>query len=310
MTNLLLRRFVPDYQHSADPAVRNAIGRLAGIAGIVCNCLLFAVKLAVGLAVGSVSIVADGINNLTDTASSVVTLVGFWLARRPADREHPYGHARYEYLAGLLVAALILFVGVETGRSAVEKVLNPQPVEVTALSCVLLLGAMGLKGWMTRFFGKLGKYIDSAPLRATAMDCRNDVAATGAVLLSLVAGVSFDVNLDGVMGLVVAALIFGSGLTLARETVSLLLGRRADPEQVEKITALILAEEKVVGIHDLLVHDYGPGQCFASVHVQLLPEESAVACHNIIDAIERRALEEMNVHLVIHYDPENDGEQI
>ena len=308
MTNFLLRRFVPDYQHSADPAVRNDIGRLAGIVGVVCNCLLFAVKLAVGLAAGSVSIVADGINNLTDTASSVVTLVGFWLARRPADREHPYGHARYEYLAGLLVAVLILFVGVETGRSAVEKVLAPQPVAVTALSGLLLLAAMVLKGWMTRFFGKLGRYIDSAPLKATAVDCRNDVVATGAVLLSLVAGAAFDVNLDGIMGLVVAALICGSGLTLARETVSLLLGRQADPELVEKLTALVRAEEKVVGIHDLLVHDYGPGQCFASVHVQLLPEESAVACHNIIDAIERRALEEMNVHLVIHFDPEDDTE--
>ena len=308
MTNFLLRRFVPDYQHSADPAVRNDIGRLAGIAGVVCNCLLFAVKLAVGLAAGSVSIVADGINNLTDTASSVVTLVGFWLARRPADREHPYGHARYEYLAGLLVAVLILFVGVETGRSAVEKVLAPQPVAVTALSCLLLLGAMVVKGWMTRFFGKLGRYIDSAPLKATAVDCRNDVVATGAVLLSLVAGAAFDVNLDGIMGLVVAALICGSGLTLARETVSLLLGRQADSELVEKLTALVRAEDKVVGIHDRLVHDYGPGQCFASVHVQLLPEESAVACHNIIDAIERRALEEMNVHLVIHFDPEDDTE--
>ena len=308
MTDFLLRRFVPGYQNSADPAVRNDIGRLAGIAGVVCNCLLFAVKLAVGLAAGSVSIVADGINNLTDTASSVVTLVGFWLARRPADREHPYGHARYEYLAGLLVAVLILFVGVETGRSAVEKVLAPQPVAVTALYGLLLLAAMVLKGWMTRFFGKLGRYIDSAPLKATAVDCRNDVVATGAVLLSLVAGAAFDVNLDGIMGLVVAALICGSGLTLARETVSLLLGRQADPELVAKLTALVRAEEKVVGIHDLLVHDYGPGQCFASVHVQLLPEESAVACHNIIDAIERRALEEMNVHLVIHFDPENDGE--
>ena len=306
MTNLLLRRFVPDYHRSDDPVVRNAIGRLAGSAGIVCNCLLFMLKLAVGLAVGSVSIVADGINNLLDTASSLVTLVGFWLARRPADQEHPYGHARYEYLAGLLVAVLILFVGVETGRSAIEKILRPQPVEVTLLSCLLLAGAMGLKGWMTRFFGKLGKYIDSAPLKATAADCRNDVAATGAVLLSLVAGVFLDVNLDGVIGLVVAALIFGSGLTMAKETVSLLLGRQAEPELVEKITALVEAEEKVVGFHDLLVHDYGPGQCFASVHVQLQPEELAVACHDIIDRIERRVLDELKVHLVIHFDPPNE----
>ena len=309
MTNYLVRRFVPGYQDPTNPAVRGAIGRLAGMTGIVCNCLLFAVKLAVGLATGSVSIVADSMNNLTDTASSVVTLVGFWLAKRPADREHPYGHARYEYLAGLLVSVLILFIGVETARSSFLKILRPQPVEITALSGLLLVMAMGIKGWMARFFGKLGKYIDSAPLKAAAADSRNDVTATFAVLLSLLGGVFFGVDLDGIIGLVVAALILASGITMAKETVSLLLGRRADPELVENISTLVLAEEKVVGIHDLLVHDYGPGQCFASVHAQLQPEESAVACHNIIDAIERRALKELNVHLVIHFDPENDGDE-
>ena len=308
MTHYLLRRFVPGYQDPADPAVRSAIGKLAGITGVICNCLLFAVKLAVGLALGSVSVIADGVNNLTDTASSVVTLLGFWLARRPADREHPYGHARYEYLAGLLVAVLILFFGLEMGRSAILKILRPQPVEFSALSGLLLLGAMGVKGWMARFFGKLGKYIDSAPLKAAAVDSRNDVAATLAVLAGFLSGVLFRVDLDGIMGLLVAALILASGFTMAKETVSLLLGRQAAPELVEKITELVLAEEKVVGIHDLLVHDYGPGQCFASVHAQLEPEESAVACHNIIDTIERRALAELNVHLVIHFDPENDEE--
>ena len=308
MTHYLLRRFVPGYQDPADPAVRSAIGKLAGITGVICNCLLFAVKLAVGLALGSVSVIADGVNNLTDTASSVVTLLGFWLARRPADREHPYGHARYEYLAGLLVAVLILFFGLEMGRSAILKILRPQPVEVSALSGLLLLGAMGVKGWMARFFGKLGKYIDSAPLKAAAVDSRNDVAATLAVLAGFLSGVLFRVDLDGIMGLLVAALILASGFTMAKETVSLLLGRQAAPELVEKITELVLAEEKVVGIHDLLVHDYGPGQCFASVHVQLEPEESAVVCHDIIDTIERRALAELNVHLVIHFDPENDEE--
>ena len=308
MTHYLLRRFVPGYQDPADPAVRSAIGKLAGITGVICNCLLFAVKLAVGLALGSVSVIADGVNNLTDTASSVVTLLGFWLARRPADREHPYGHARYEYLAGLMVAVLILFFGLEMGRSAILKILRPQPVEFSTLSGLLLLGAMGVKGWMARFFGKLGKYIDSAPLKAAAVDSRNDVAATLAVLAGFLSGVLFRVDLDGIMGLLVAALILASGFTMAKETVSLLLGRQAAPELVKKITELVLAEEKVVGIHDLLVHDYGPGQCFASVHVQLEPEESAVVCHNIIDTIERRALAELNVHLVIHFDPENDEE--
>lgn len=308
MTNLLLRRFVPDYQHPGDPAVRNAVGKLAGMTGIVCNCLLFAVKLTVGLVTGSVSIMADGVNNLTDTASSVVTLVGFWLAKRPADREHPYGHARYEYLAGLAMAALIMFIGLETGRSAFLKILRPQPVEFSALSCLLLLAAMGVKGWMSWFFGKLGKYIDSAPLKAAAVDSRNDVAATMAVLAGFASGALFRVDLDGIIGLAVAALILASGFTMAKETVSLLLGRQADPELVEGIMKLILEEEKVVGIHDLLVHDYGPGQCFASVHVQLQPEESALACHGVIDGIEHRVRRELNVHLVIHFDPENDEE--
>ena len=310
MTNFLLRRFVPDHQEPERPAVRAAVGKMAGITGIVCNCLLFAVKLAVGLAAGSVSIIADGVNNLSDTASSVVTLLGFWLARRPADREHPYGHARYEYLAGLAVAVLILFIGAETARSSVVKILHPEAVEFTALSCVLLLGAVGVKGWMARFFGKLGKYIDSAPLKAAAADSRNDVIATAAVLAGFLAGALFDVNLDGVIGLAVAALILCSGFSLGKETVSLLLGRQADEELVAKITALVLSEEKVLGLHDLLVHDYGPGQCFASVHAQLSPEESAVACHTVIDGIERRALAELNVHLVIHYDPENDEEAL
>jgi cation diffusion facilitator family transporter len=306
MTNYLMRRFVPGYQNPENPTVRNAIGKLAGITGVIGNCLLFAVKLAVGLAVGSVSIIADGVNNLTDTASSVVTLVGFWLAKRPADREHPYGHARYEYLAGLAAAALIMLIGLETGRTAFLKILRPQPVEFSALSCLLLLGAMGVKGWMSRFLGKLGRYIDSAPLKAAAVDSRNDVVATLAVLAGFASGALFRVDLDGIIGLAVAVLILASGFTMAKETVSLLLGRQADPELVGRISALVLEEEKVVDIHDLLVHDYGPGQCFASVHAQLQPEESAVTCHNIIDAIERRALTELNVHLVIHFDPEND----
>ena len=309
MTNLLLRRFVAGYQHPSDPAVRAAVGKLAGTAGIVCNCLLFAVKLVVGLLTGSVAVIADGINNLTDTASSVVTLLGFWLARRPADREHPYGHARYEYLAGLAVAVLIMFIGLETGRSAFDQILGPEPVVFSTLSCVILLGTMAVKAWMARFFGKLGNYIDSAPLKAAAADSRNDVVATLTVLAGFLLSKFFGVTLDGIIGLAVAVLIFVSGLSMARETVSLLLGRQADPELVEKIMSLVRSGEKVVGIHDLLIHDYGPGQCFASVHAQFEPEESALLCHEIIDGIERRALAELNVHLVIHYDPENDGEE-
>lgn len=306
MTNFLLHRFVPRWQETEDPSVRGAIGKMAGITGIVCNCLLFAGKLAVGLVTGSVAIIADGVNNLTDTASSVVTLLGFRLAQRPADREHPYGHARYEYLAGLAVAVLILVIGAQMAKTSILKILHPEEVRFTALSCVLLAAAIGAKWWMARFFGRLAGYIQSAPLKATAADSRNDVVATVAVLGGHLAGALFRIHLDGIIGLGVAVLILSSGYAMVKETVSLLLGKQADAELVAKLTELVLSEEKVQGLHDLLVHDYGPGQCFASLHAQFSPEESAVACHAVIDGIERRALTELNVHLVIHFDPEDD----
>ena len=308
MTNFLLRRFVPNCRQSDDPQVRSAVGKLAGVTGIVCNSLLFALKLAVGLLTGAVSIVADAVNNLSDMASSVVTLLGFHLARRPADEEHPYGHARYEYLAGLAVAVLILFIGLETAKGAVSKIIHPEATTVTTLSCVLLLGAIGVKWWMSRFFGHLGRLIDSTPLTGTAADSRNDIVATAAVLAGCLVEGLLHVNVDGFVGLAVAAFILWSGFQMAKETVSLLLGRQADAELVEKLKALVLAEEKVQGLHDLLIHDYGPGQCFASVHAQFDPEETAVDCHNVIDAIERRARTELNVNLVIHLDHENDAE--
>lgn len=308
MTNFLLRRFVPNYQQSEDPLVRSAVGKLAGVTGILCNSLLFAAKMTVGLLTGSVSVIADAVNNLSDMASSVVTLLGFRLAQRPADEEHPYGHARYEYLTGLMVAVLILFIGFETAKSAVIKTLHPEPTAVTALSCGLLLAAAGAKWWMARFFRKLGHGINSMPLIAAATDSRNDAVATLAVLIGCLVEVLLNLKVDGIVGLAVAVFILWSGFSLAKETVSLLLGQRADRALVEQIESLVLLEGHVRGLHDLLVHDYGPGQCFASVHVQFDPENSALECHRVIDAIERKVLAELNVHLVIHFDPENDME--
>ena len=309
MTNFLLRRFVPNCRQPEDPRARAAVGRLAGVIGIACNSLLFAVKMAVGLLTGSVSVIADGVNNLSDVASSVVTLLGFRLAQRPADEEHPYGHARYEYLAGLMVAVLILLIGFETAKGAVTKILHPATTEITALSCGLLLGAVGIKWWMARFFKELGQSINSAPLVATAADSRNDVVATAAVLAGCLLEKWLRIRADGFVGLAVAVFILWSGFSMAKETVSLLLGRQADRELVEQIEALVLSADRVQGLHDLLVHDYGPGQSFASVHAQFAPEDTALECHKVIDAIERKVLAELNVHLVIHFDPENDGEK-
>lgn len=303
MTELLLRLFVRDWRNTASPAVHTAIGKLAGVVGIVCNLLLCAGKLAVGLAAGSLSILADGVNNLSDASSSVVTLLGFRMAQQPADRDHPYGHARYEYLSGLVVAVLILLVGAELARSSVEKILHPSPVEFSGALFGVLVAAIAVKVWMSRFFAALARRIGSTTLKAASVDSRNDVIASSAVLAACLVGRFTPLNLDGWMGLAVALFILWSGIGIARETVSPLLGKRADGSLVEHISQLVLSHDKVLGIHDLLVHDYGPGQCYASVHVELSAQEDPLVCHDIIDDIEEDTLEQLNVHLVIHYDP-------
>ncbi len=303
MTKLLLKLFVKDHQNPQSPAVRASVGSLAGTTGIVCNVLLFLGKFAAGLVSGSIAMLSDAFNNLSDAASSVTTLLGFYMARQPADKDHPYGHARYEYLSGLAVAALILLIGAELARDSVVKIFKPEPVTVTALTYCVLIPSMALKLWMSHFFRKLGKMIDSATLTATAADSRNDVIATAAVLLGCLCQQLLDVNIDGFVGLAVAAFILWSGFGIGRETISPLIGRQADRELVENISDLILRHDKVLGIHDLLIHDYGPGQCFASVHVEISAEENPLSGHDIIDDIERDAMAELNVHLVIHYDP-------
>ena len=303
MSGLLLRLFVKDYRNTEDPKVRGAYGKLAGIVGIVCNLLLFAGKLIAGLLSGSVAITADAVNNLSDASSSLVTLLGFKLAERPADEEHPYGHARLEYLSGLAVAALILVIGVELGKSSIEKIINPETILFSWLTLAILIGSILVKLWMALFCYKLGKRIDSATLTATAMDSRNDVISTSAVLLGCLVGHFFGLQIDGYIGTLVALFIIWSGCGIAKETISPLLGKQADAELVKRISDLIMSHEKILGIHDLMVHDYGPGQCFASVHAEMDSRENPLDCHDIIDDIERDALRELRVHLVIHYDP-------
>lgn len=303
MTELLLRLFVKNYRETEAPAVRSAIGNLAGTVGMICNVLLFLGKLLVGLSVGAVSVVADALNNLTDASSSVITLLGFRLASRPADRNHPYGHARYEYLSGLAVAAFILVIGAELVINSVSRIFSPAPVEISVVSLAVLLCATAVKLWMFFFYRTLGSKIGSTSLKAASIDSRNDVIATGAVLAGCIVNRVWDINIDGWVGLGVAVFIFISGIELAKETVSPLIGKRADPRLVERIGQIILSHDKILGIHDLLLHDYGPGQCFASVHVEMSADEDPLVCHDIIDDIECDLLEQLNVHLVIHYDP-------
>lgn len=307
MTELLLKIFV---RNRETPEGRAAVGSLAGTVGIICNVLLFFGKLAAGLLSESVAIAADGWNNLSDAASSIVTLLGFRFAQRPADAHHPYGHARAEYLSGLCVAVLILFIGVELAKSSLAKVFHPEAVEFTAVTFWVLIVSIAVKLWMVVFMRRLGREIGSKTLEATAVDSRNDVIATSAVLIGCLASRFLRIDIDGWAGLAVAVFILYSGYGMARETMSPLLGEQADQELVEKLQALVLSHEGILGIHDLLVHDYGPGRCFASAHVELSAEEDPLVCHEIIDHMECDALEELNVHLVIHHDPVavNDGE--
>ena len=311
MTNILLRLFIKNCEDTQNPAVRSSIGKLAGLTGIVCNCLLTVLKLVIGLLVGSMAIIADGVNNLSDAASSLTTLLGFRMAQRPADKQHPYGHARYEYLSGLAVAALILLIGAELVKSSIAKIINPEPIDISAATIALLAASVAVKLWMSGFYKTLGKKINSTALYATSVDSRNDVISTCAVLLGCLVNYLFGLNIDGYVGLAVAIFILYSSVGIAKDTISPLLGQQADDELVDKITELVLSHEKVLGVHDLLVHDYGPGRCYASAHVELSADEDPMACHDIIDDIECDVLEKMNVHFVIHYDPvvQNDAEQ-
>ena len=302
MTKLLLKIFTPAGD-AASAKVRGAVGRLSGAVGIVCNVILFGLKLSVGIVSGSVSVTADALNNLSDAASSVVTFVGFRLAERPADEDHPYGHARYEYLSGLAVAGMILVIGFELAKSSLDKILNPEAVEMSVPMLLALLAAIGVKLWLFFFNRHLGRYIGSGALEATAADSRNDCVATGAVLLAAAVEGVTGVPVDGWMGMAVAGFILYSGVSMARETISPLLGENASPELRGAIADTLMSQKLVLGYHDLMVHDYGPGQRFASVHVEMDHREDPLVCHEIIDNLERECMKTHQVHLVIHYDP-------
>lgn len=303
MTKLLLRLFVKNHENSEDMAVRASVGKLAGATGIVCNLLLFLGKLAAGLLAGSVAVVADAVNNLSDASSSIVTLLGFRLAQQPADQDHPYGHARYEYLSGLMVAVLILVIGVELVKTSVGKIIHPEAIDFSVVTVGILVVSILVKLWMSLFFGTLGRKIHSLTLQATAVDSRNDVVSTVAVLAGCLVGHFGRVNIDGYVGLLVAVFILYSGVKIVRETISPLLGEQADAELVEGIKALVLQHKQVLNVHDLLIHDYGPGRCFASIHAEVNARLDPMEVHDILDDIESEALAEWNVHLVIHYDP-------
>lgn len=303
MTNLLIKTFIKDPNNVLSGNVRSAYGKLAGIVGIVCNIILFIAKLVAGLLFGSVSVTADAVNNLSDASSSIVTLVGFKLGEKPADKDHPFGHARMEYLSGLAVAVMILVIGVELIKTSVEKIIHPENVEFTVLTAVILILSILVKLWMSVFNRTLGKRISSSALEATAADCRNDVLSTGVVLLAGIISTVFDISIDGWAGLLVAVFIIISGIGIAKETIDPILGAAPDEGLVNCVRQKVESYDNILGMHDLYIHDYGPGRRFASCHVEIDRNLDPLIAHDLIDNIERCFSEEDNLQLVIHYDP-------
>ncbi len=303
MTEFLLSRFVKGYPEVNDPQVRARCGNLAGLVGICCNLLLSAGKFLAGLLTGSVAISADAVNNLSDASSSIITLLGFRLAARPADDEHPYGHGRTEYLSGLAVSVMILLIGAELAKTSIQKILSPEPITTGMVSILILAASILVKFWMAAFNRHVGRLIRSATLEATAADSRNDVISTGAVLIATLLQMQFGWNLDGYMGLAVAAFILWSGWGLVKDSIAPLLGQTPDPELVRHIADVTLSYPGVLGIHDMIVHDYGPGRQFASLHAEMAASADVLESHDTIDRIEKYFLEQEGLHVVIHYDP-------
>ncbi len=302
MTKLLIRLLIRDHENVQEPQVRTAYGKLSGWVGIVCNLLLCAGKFAAGFLSGSVSIIADAANNLSDASSSIISLLGFKLAERSADEEHPYGHARYEYLSGFVVAVLVIVIGFELLKTSISKLITPVPVEFSWLTIAILAASILVKLWMMCFNLHVGGLIQSSALKATAADSRNDSISTLAVLIAALISRFTELELDGWMGLLVAGFILYSSISLTREALSPLLGKAPDAEMTEKIRRRILSYEGVLGTHDLMVHDYGPNRMFASVHVEMAAENDVLASHEVIDTIEHDFLRD-GLNLVIHFDP-------
>ena len=303
MTDLILRIFVRDHKNTEDPAVRDKCGRVAGAVGIVTNFLLFLMKIIVGTVFHSVSVTADAVNNLTDSGSSVVTLIGFKMASKPADEKHPFGHARIEYLSGVIVSFIVIFLGLQLGMSSIEKIITPEENALTPVALVVLVISILAKLWQCLFYRKVGRMIKSESVEATSKYSRNDVIATSVVLLGAVITMLTGVNLDGYMGAAVALFIVFSGVQLTISTADPLLGQAPEGELVQTITEKMLSYPGIIGMHDLAVHNYGVGRCFASAHCEVDAKNDILVSHDLIDNIERDFSRDLGIHMVIHLDP-------
>ena len=301
--NFLVRRFIKNYQDTKDANVRTNVGKLSGIVGIFSNLFLFVIKFVIGTIVHSVSIQADGVNNLTDAGSNIISILSFHLANKPADKDHPFGHERTETIGSLFVGILILVLGFETAKESVSKVIHPGSIDFRIASVIILLISIIVKFWMYAYNKKLSKTYDSSLLEATALDSISDVCGTTAVLVSTLLSPVLHFNLDGYMGIVVSGIILYGAYGLLRDMINSLIGEAPDPELVHNIVDRIMAHPAILGVHDMMLHNYGPNKIFASAHVEVDSSKDIFETHDHIDNIEREVKENMNIDLVLHMDP-------
>ena len=300
---MIKQLFIKDYKNVNDVNVRNKYGMVSGIFGIITNLFLFIIKLVIGLLSNSVTIVADAFNNLADSGSCILTILGFKLANKPADKEHPYGHARYEYIAGIIIALIILSTGVLFAKTSIEKIINPEEISITLATYIVLIVAILGKVWQMLTYLNFSKSINSQTIKATALDARNDILTTTAVLISVLIMQIFKINIDAYMGLIVSIFIIISAIGMVKKTIEPLLGIVPTKEQVDTIRNKILSYEGVKGIHDLLIHNYGAGNDFVTVHAEVSSNMNILSAHNLMDVIERDFKENLGIHLTIHVDP-------
>ena len=301
--DFLVRRFIKNYQDTKNANVRTSVGKLSGIVGILNNLFLFVIKFLIGTIVHSVSIQADGVNNLTDAGSNIISILSFHLSNKPADKDHPFGHERTETIASLFVGILILVLGFETAKESISKVIHPGSIDFRIASVIILLISIMVKFWMYAYNKKLSKEYDSSLLEATALDSISDVCGTTAVLVSTLLSPVLHFNLDGYMGIVVSGIILYGAYGLLRDMINSLIGEAPDPELVHNIADMIMAHPVILGVHDMMLHNYGPNKIFASAHVEVDSSKDIFETHDHIDNIEREVKENMNIDLVLHMDP-------